>query len=216
MYKTSQAWLIRKFSQGETSLNLCLFSEDEGIYNCRLRGHRNSKKKAIIEPFTALWLSKNSQGFCQKIENSAASMLFAPKNLFCGLYLNELIYYLIRPGEPMPRLYHLYSTTLNSLQTSRLSNLEVILRKFELQFLEILGYGLNFANIKLEDNYLFNLDDGFYKVSSGISGMIIKNIAKYDFTDLATLKSAKIIMRNALNQLLEGRQIKSRDLFGKL
>lgn len=220
----SDAWLLHKKAQGNTSLRLVLFTKEQGVITCSYTGAY--KKNTSLQVFLPLWVAINSSfkgRYIHKIETIGPGLFFKSLNLYSTLYLNELLYLVLKEGEAFPHLYQTYEETLIAL--SRMKEplgIEVLLRRFELIFLKECGYLLPFYT-EVEFNkaviptkfYLFDAEKGFTEAEKGLLGENILAIAHNDFSQLNTLKTAKIIMRKAINYLLEGKQLTSRQFFSK-
>ena len=101
--------------------------------------------------------------------------------------------------------------------------LQPALRRFELELLDQLGYGIDFsvAGERLRDSafYWFEPQVGFQQVNRdtgpvrSVSGKVLQAIARRDFADPAALDAAKLIMRSAIEPLLGDKPLTSRKLF---
>ena len=67
------------------------------------------------------------------------------KSLFCGMYLNELIYRFCKPNDPHPDIFDQYQLSLQQLRIN--NNIELTLRIFELTILKSCGYELDTTGI---------------------------------------------------------------------
>jgi len=67
------------------------------------------------------------------------------KSLFCGMYLNELVYRFCKPNDPHPDIFDQYQQSLYQLRKK--TNIELTLRLFELTILKSCGYELNTTGI---------------------------------------------------------------------
>ncbi len=118
----------------------------------------------------------------------------------------------------------MYEEALSEL--SKQSEIEPVLRSFELNLLELLGYGIDFS--VLADNtvddcwYHFHHDSGFEQVVNAndklgkyFSAVVLQHIAEKNFTELETQKAAKRLLRAALSGHLGEKPISSRSLFRK-
>lgn len=176
-----------------------------------------------MQPFSPLWLSvnlRNEYFYVNTLESTASSLDLKGNNLFAAIYLNELLYYSIKPQDPCPHLFESYEISLNALQTIN-ENLaiEVILRQFERRLLHTCGYSLNLTEegsgeaISAGNCYQFIAGTGFILSQQGFQGADILAFANQDFSNLSVLKMAKSVMRQAIDHLLMGRVLKSRSLF---
>ena len=219
-----QAWLIHKTPTGDTSLRLRFFTREKGLLDCYYRGARTAKKTAALQPFTPLWLLLNERHhwfYVKSLENAGLPLTLTGPSLFAALYVNELIFHTLTPQEHDERLFSAYQNTLNKLETAKQqSAIEISLRHFEKELLTACGYSLSFTTeansttpIKPTACYQYSAGDGFKENETGIPGHHLLAMAADNFEDAAVLKTAKKIMRHAINHLLGGRQLKSRALY---
>lgn len=221
--KSIQAWLIHKQWSGDTSVRPCFFTAEFGLLHCLYKGGRTPKKQANLQPFTSLWLhldERRNQHYVQSVETENASLSLFGISLFSALYLNELIYYLLKPQAAEPALFHAYAYTLHHLALNQeQSTVETLLRRFEWSLLQACGHSFSLSLdaggqvIKAENYYQFIPGKGIILHVKGIPGEHLLALASDDLSQSAYRKSAKIIMRQAIDHLLGGREIKARSLF---
>lgn len=217
------AWMLHKRPITDNSYYVTFFTEEKGLI---VALYRSSKKQGILQQFTPFWVDfteKLNKFYVNKIEQKSASLNFTKHSLFAGLYINELLYYLLKPEDENNFLFTHYERTLKRLETSSAQNsVEIILRSFEFKLLEAIGYGVNLS-IDIEENsqvnkdkyYNFIPDKGIVSAQQGILGKYLLAIDKYDFRDEIVLKIAKKITRSALDYFLGGKKLNSRDLYIK-
>ena len=220
-----EAWVLHKRPSGDTSAQIIFFTREKGVIICLCKGGRTPKKQAVLQSFTSLWLSIDSQKggyYARSIESTAARFELKGKALFAGLYLNELLYYTLAPMDPYPELFDVYLLTLHGLTvTTDQLVIEVLLRRFEYTLLLACGSSISFTeeafstdSIVSNKRYQFIASTGFIASSDGIlSGRDIIALAQGQLSDVNALKAAKIIMRQAIDHLLGGRKLKSRSLY---
>lgn len=219
--ETVEGWLLHKTPQGDTSLNLSFFCLEKGLVRASYRGGR-SKKQLSLQPFTPLWFSLNEQRdwhYIQKAEALGATIFLEGKALFAALYINELLYYTLAPLEPYPSLFKAYEFTIENLARAKeLFTIEITLRYFEKELLTALGEGIAFdveagSLMPIKENlfYEFKARVGFQQTKdNGILGADIIQLAQGKLDNPQILKLAKVIMRKAIDSLLNGRELKSR------
>ncbi len=220
----TDAWILHKMPVGDTSYYVTFFTKKKGVVVALCRGIKSSKKQAILQQFTPLWVifnEKLDKFYVNNIEAQTASLNFSKDNLFASLYINELLYYLLKPEDEHNDLFDAYKESLLNLQMSASQNsMEILLRSFELNLLQAIGYGLGLS-IEAESNALVQVDKyykfipnrGLVLAQQGILGRYLLAIDKCDFSDDYALKIAKKIIRCALDYCLEGKRLRSRDFF---
>lgn len=222
--KILQALVLHKHWSGDTSARVHFFTRELGLISCLCKGGRTPKKQALLQAFTPIWLGideRYDQFFMRTVENTDHNFNLQGQALFSGLYLNELLYYALKPAYPDPELFDGYCSTLNALTqvTERLA-MEPLLRRFEWTLLRSCGYGFSLkteaqSDIPIDKDayYQFIATEGFVKHVNGLPGAHILALAEDNLSETAYLKSAKIIMRKAIDNLIGGREIKARSLY---
>ncbi|MBA2709822.1 MAG: DNA repair protein RecO [Tatlockia sp.] len=216
--KALEAWVLHKKPSGDSSLRLTFFTRKMGIVECLYKGGRTPKKQAVLQPFQSLWLNLNVHRdwyFVRHIEIIKNTIPLKGNALFAGFYVNELLYYALKPQDPQPELFNAYVQVMQGLSaiSERLA-IEILLRRFEWILLKACGYSLKPQNgFKQEHYYQLIAGEGFVKAEAGFSGKDIIELAEGRLETLSVLKSAKLIMRQAIDHLLNGRVLKSRSLF---
>lgn len=131
----------------------------------------NSPLKSLLQPFSPLKISmRKNRGdlfFITECSLAGEPYKFQIPNLFCAIYLNELLHYLYKSKESDPVLFASYVNALESINHPSLQ--EQNLRAFELNLLDSLGYGLstydfNGEHLQPNDFYRLALETGFVKV----------------------------------------------------
>jgi DNA repair protein RecO (recombination protein O) len=222
--KTIQAWLIHKQWSGDTSARIHLFTSEFGLIHSLCKGGRAPKRQALLQPFTPLWVGfgeRHGIYYTNSVESISPALSLVGHGLFSALYLNELVYYTLKPMDSEPLLFQAYQETLNALVLSEERvHVESLLRRFEWALLCACGHGFSFSEegrtgrkVSEQSYYQFIADEGFILAPSGISGAHLLALAADDLLDYEVLKSAKKIMRQAIDYLLGGRELKSRALY---
>ncbi|KTD31155.1 DNA repair protein recO [Legionella moravica] len=222
--KSLQAWVIHKQWSGDTSARVTFFSRELGLVNCLCKGGRTPKKQSLLQPFTPLWVSvdeRHDRYYTRTMESISPMLPLEGHSLFSGLYINELLYHALRPIYPDTELFDAYLVTLNGLATTenRLT-IESILRRFEWALLHSCGHSFSWTEeartgglVRTEYNYQFIAGEGFVVSDKGIPGEHLLALAEDNLDEASCLKSAKRIMRQAIDHLLGGREIKARALY---
>jgi len=222
--KAIQSWVLHKHWSGDTSARVSFFTRELGLVHCFCKGGRTPKKQALLQAFTPLWVSideRYDRYYAQTIESISPMLLLEGNSLFSALYINEILYYALKPHYPDALLFDAYLLTLNGLAlTKDRLVLESILRRFEWTLLHACGYSFSLTQeagisrpILADLYYQFVAGEGFVINNKGIPGEHILALAQDNLTEVDYLKSAKIIMRQAIDHLLAGREIKARALY---
>lgn len=142
------------------------------------------------------------------------------KTSYSLLYINELLSKLLPKNAIHEELFDLYEEFLEKVKHD---DLELSLRSFELDMLEMLGYGIDFESdidnadpIRKESQYRFISERGFRKSDKGeLSGKEIFDIRDRNL-DQVPRGSLKRITKEAILLCLDGRELASRDIFRRL
>lgn len=219
-----QAFILHKQWSGDTSAKVTFFSREAGLLDCLCKGVKTSKKYSLLQAFTPMWICVNEKYqsfYLQNIEHIAPSFYLEGHALFSGLYVNELLYHVLRAGSSEPELFDAYLGTLEGLVTSiDNSTLEACLRRFEWSLLKACGQTFSFTEeahtarpVQITRNYQFIPGDGFVSMTKGIPGAHLLALSADQLNTTDYLKTAKFIMRQAISHLLGGKALKTRDLF---
>ena len=230
------AYLLHRRPYRESSWLLECFSKELGRLSVIGRSQGKKNGKGILQPFTPIEIQLGGRGNLKYLRQFEAQSLAIPlqgEALYCGLYLNELLYHLLQAELPLPALYQSYQESLIALAktsltaTSIRSRQEQILRAFEFSLLGILGYQLELDQsqgqpLNEQRYYHYIKGDGLVPAhashgrSQAFTGAELLAISKGEFNNSTQLKTAKQITRIALQPLLNGRELKSRQLFKKM
>jgi DNA repair protein RecO (recombination protein O) len=224
MIKSVPGWLIHKQWSGDTSTRVYFFTSELGLVNCLYKGGRTLKKQVVLQPYTPLWINLEARYQCyyaQSVECSSSTLHLRATSLFSAIYLNELIYYTLKPFIPEIELFQAYLFTLNQLSmTNDRLMIEALLRRFEWTLLHTCGHGFSLTTevdtyqlVHSHKYYQFIPGKGLVVAQKGIPGEHLLALAADDLTTPDYLKSAKMIMRKAIDYLLGGREIKARTLY---
>ena len=223
------AYILHTRAYRDTSLLVDIFSANYGRLSLIAKGARKPKQyqRHLLQPFIPLLISWQGKGQLKTllaVEASAPSLELQGRFLYSGLYLNELLNYILPPNDASQGVFELYVAALDQLRLQ--VDLECCLRQFEFLLLSELGYGIDFtmdiANgqpIKETSVYRFVVEQGFVEVLSDIGEMpcypggLLIAIAHQQFDCLEVRRAAKAISRQALAPYLQGRELKSRELF---
>ena len=225
-------WVLRSVPYKEYSQLVDLFTENCGRVTAVIHGSRKPKSplKSLLQPFnyiSAVLSRKNSDLFSLKDIELKNSIVLKPKELICAQYLNEIIFYLLEKNIPEPKIFGNYYRALKELGSGGQTNIEALLRSFELDLLDNLGYGINFVNdyqgtiIRSNVNYVYELDSGFIPISfdsdnkNVFLGACLASIYRRDFRDRNVLQATKYICKMVINSKLGNNKIYTRALFAQ-
>ncbi len=223
-----RAFVLHTRPWSETSLLLDVFTEESGRVRLIAKGARSrrSNLKGALQPFVPLLIRFGGRGEVKTLRGAEAVSLALPLNgisLYSGLYVNEL---LARVLEQETRFSDLFFDYLHCIQelAGTDGTPEPALRRFELALLAHLGYGVDFLHCAgsgeaVSDNmtYLYREEKGFIASvvinNNSFTGHQLKALSERTFVNVDTLRAAKRFTRMALKPYLQGKPLKSRELF---
>jgi DNA repair protein RecO (recombination protein O) len=223
------AYILHTRPYRDTSMLVDFLTPEFGRITAVARGVRARKtpKRNLLNPFTRLLISfqgKTDLKLLTHFEAEGAHFPLTAKHLFSGFYLNELLVRLLPELDAHPEIYSLYEQSLQALSGQQ--DLEPVLRVFEFQLLQELGYGIDFnADAKSGDvisaqaSYCLDPSQGVYVAHADVplnfqfSGAHINAIAQRDFVLPEVKQTAKRISRILLKPLLGSKPLMSRELF---
>lgn len=231
---TYAAYVLHTRAFRETSLMLDLFTREQGRVSAVFKGGRKgSRARARPEPFLQYHVGLFGNGDLKSIASFEVDSQFGIERLqgarlFSGLYLNELLYHLLLANVQQADVFQAYEDVLLALHKT--ANFEAHLRNFELRLMDSLGYGLSFdreadgsSQIGTDKQYEFLAGSGFQACSSGvpdqqrtlISGEVLLKIVSGEWSEPLVLSTLKQVNQQALQHMLKGKTLNSRDIFRK-
>lgn len=228
----------------DTSRMLDVFTRDHGRLTLFARGVRGPKSRSasLLQPFRLLlasWSGSGDAGQLTQVEAAGVREATLVRDsaspsetedalkplpaaaLLSAWYLNELVLKLTTRHDPQPLVFDLYHESLGRLRAGE--DIAAVLRRFERQLLDLLGYGVEFRSearegqaLKDDAYYHFHPELGFTEVSGGAQqgtvfrGRDLLGIAEDRYDDTAVLETARSVLRVALDHALEGRDLRTR------
>lgn len=220
------ALIIQHRPYRETSLLLDVFTRDFGIVPVLAKGVRKEKSKlaGLLLPFLLINISYLDRGELKLLTQveSVCSYPLQSLGLYCGFYVNELLYKFLHKHDPYPDLFIRYQRCLLELSTT--DNIEQSLRYFELELLMETGYGIELDldssnNVKVEEHRRYNYQPQLGMVEAGnglVAGQTLQALVAQQALDAIALQEAKLLLRRMLDSHLQGQSLKSRDVLMKI
>lgn len=223
------AYLIHVRPYQNTSALADFFTLNYGRIHSVVRGAYRLKNPArgILQPFIPLfirWIGKKELVTLTHIEQKAKKFDLKGEIIWWGFYVNELLSYLLNGHTPHEDLFWAYESLLSSLMQSPH---QLTLRLFEKRLLQMLGYAISFKQeYKTEDpiqpqaQYHFLPGQGFHRLNYNknfdvdvFSGESLLALANENLENEKVLRDAKRLMRLAIDWMLNGKPIKTREFF---
>ncbi len=225
------AYVLHQRPYRDSSLLLEVFSHQYGRVGLVARGVKGKSKprQALLQAFVPLqlsWSGRGELGTVTDVEANGAMLQLKGQILLSGFYLNELLMHLLHRHDPHPDLFDYYRYTLEQLSVNTdPRRLQQILRLFEMQLLQEIGYGLQLdyevgQGDAIEPDAVYRyvlgqgpvraqpdmLDAGLFKGSSLLA------FSMQQLDDAKSLKDAKRLTRLVLDHYLAGKKLNSRQL----
>ena len=213
---------VKDFS--ETSLIAEVFSKELGKVSLIAKGAKKPKSKF----FGALQTS-NKVRVCLSGRSDLKTLIeveliaslgsaVLAGSAYSYLYINELIANIIPKDAHAEDIYRAYDKLMRESQETKLD--EYSLRAFEMELLELLGYGIHFAPDIVATNkqsYHYQFERGFVIIDDN-EGFSYDEMVALEEGKLHLVSKAKLkeLTKEAISHCIEGKEIHSRRIFKKL
>ena len=221
---TDECFLLHQRPYGETSIISEVFTKNNGKMSLIAKGAKKPKSKffGYLVPFYKLNITYSGRSELKTLTNIDRDLSnfnnTLSKKSYSLLYINELLIKLLPKDASHVELFNLYEDFLEEI--SKKKEIEIVLRHFELDLLDMLGYGLDYDNDIDNNNpivphafYTFISEKGFRESDkSGLSGENIISIKNRNLEEVPR-KSLKEITTKAIRFCLDGKELSSREIF---
>lgn len=225
----TSGYVLHRRPYRETSAIVDVLTHDFGRMSFVAKGMQRNKNpnKGLLQPMQLLRLDmvcKNTLKTLRTVEPDGPLFKLQGRALYSLFYVNELLVRVLTDEMAIDGLFLSYHQLLQHLDNGH--QIEPLLRQFELQLLEQLGYGVDYqhdcmGNEIVDDAcfYQFIPDNGFMPLG--------KDVARANYTfegrhlvamsqgrwDAQALRAAKRLTRLAMHPLLGDKPLNSRKLF---
>ena len=224
-----KAYVLHTRAYKNTSLIVEVMTRENGRMTLVAKGAKRLKSpfQGVLQPFTPLfiaWGGRSEMKTLYTAEVISGTNTFSGDLIYTGFYINELIAYLLHKHEAHTALFDRYQHCLDDLQQGL--DTELTLRYFELALLGELGYGVSLEYdlqtgepVSADTLYQYNMEMGVMAASGDrssslcISGDTVLGLAAEDISTDKQKIEAKKLLRSILEYHLEGRPLKTRELF---
>ncbi len=198
-------------------------TREHGRVRLVARGVRK-RKGWVIEQFRQYRLSWRGRSELKNLTSIESIHSFWPQGdyLYAAMYLNEILARSIQLGDVVENVFEAYETALVDLDGE--NPIEPALRTFERKLLRELGYEIIFdyeltdgAAVEPDRQYRFVQGSGFMRTNDDAPdvhwGRSLLAIAQNDYYDKRARRTAKIVLREALQRHIGLQPLESRQLF---
>lgn len=221
-------FLLHQRPYKNTSIIAEIFTRNSGKISLIAKGAKNPKSKffGYLVPFEKLQITYSGRSDLKTLTNidkqHNLNNTHLSKKSYSLLYINELMIKLLPKDAANEDLFNLYSKFVEDSNATE--EMDILLRNFELDLLEVLGYGINFESdidldqpIAPEKDYIFIAERGFQVGNKGseFNGQDIINIKERNFKNIPSVK-LKQLTQATIMYCLEGNDLKSRQIFRRL
>ena len=221
---SDDCFLLHQRSYGETSLIIDVFTKKDGKISLIAKGAKKPKSKffGYLVPFHKLSINYSGRSELKTLTNIDRNLMHSKstftKTSYSLLYVNELLIKLLPKNAQQEDLFLLYEKLLSDINLNE--NLELTLRRFELDMLDTMGYGFDYEYdinnnepIDVDSSYRFVSERGFRKSKNAtFLGKDIINLKNRNLEDVP-LKELKEITKKAITFCLDGNDLASRKIF---
>ncbi len=223
-------YVLHTYPFKETSLVVELFARNFGRVATTAKGARRPRSAMrgllqAFQPMSATWSGKQELKTLHGLDWYGSLLLLQGEALMCGFYLNELLLRLLPREDPHEALFEYYANTLKALASGQ--DLATTLRRFELKFLQELGYAIplesdvNGEPILETQQYRYEAEHGAFRLQGSmrrdddgvqLSGKTLLDMANDDYSDVQTKQQSKQLMRYLLAHYLGEKPLHTRQL----
>lgn len=237
-----KAYVLHSYPYRETSLILQAWTQKHGRLGLVAKGARRPKSpsRSLLVPFQPLvisWFGRGELRTLKTAEPAAPATPLSGQSLLSAFYLNELLLKLTHRDDPHEGLFDAYDAAITELRAiSRSggpqSQVERVLRRFELRMLQELGYAVELtreagthAPIVAEREYLYVVERGPIPAPQDgetpsnalrLRGLTLIDLEQGRLEDAATVAQAKQLMRLLINHSLNGQELATRAMLRDL
>lgn len=225
------AYVLHQRPYRDTSALVELFTPEHGRVGAVAKGVKRPKSpwRGLLQPFRPLLVSWTGGGDLKTltaVEPQGEPLWLPAQSLASGFYLNELLMRLLQRHDAHVALFGCYDASLRALASATADTLEGVLRGFELNLLEALGYGLILdheaetgAPIEPDAQYTYHPEQGPLRANGAehdygvpISGRSLAALRDNVWQDAQQRREAKQLLRTVLAHYLGPKPLHSREL----
>jgi DNA repair protein RecO (recombination protein O) len=223
------AFLLHHYPWRDSSRILEFLTRVHGRVSVFARAVRrgSSALPAALQPFRETlvsWSARGEAGQLTGAERVGSVGLLAGDRLMSGFYANELLIRLLPRHDPHPALFDAYALLVARLHDAAADPART-LRLFEKRLLEELGWGLDLehdaaSGLPIEGGraYRYRIDRGAEAIDGVAEGPLVfpgaslLSLAREELADRVSIADARRLLRAALDQCLDGRELRTREV----
>lgn len=235
-----RGYVLHSYPYRETSLILQAWTEKHGRLGLVAKGARRprSASRIVLVPFQPLaleWFGRGELRTLKSAEPTVPATPLAGEALMSAFYMNELLLKLTTRDDPHEALFAAYDEAISQLRAlsrsgpaPRATDLEPVLRRFELKLLQEVGYAVELsreagshAPIAAEREYFYVVERGAVDAAPEqeapanavrLRGLTLIDLERGRFEDPTTVAQSKQLMRLLIHHSLNGQELATRTL----
>ena len=231
--ETQVAYILHKRAFRDSSQILDVFSREHGRISLMSRGSRGTKSKTggllqIFRPLLLGWQGRGEMPFLNSVDMAdIKAPMLTGKSQMSAMYINELLVYLLHKNDVHEEIFDQYHACLYAL--TDVTNIEIVLRFFEKELLQSLGFGLNLVvdadsgePVREDAHYAYHFEHGPVLCDKArqiknpvLSGASLISFDNDQIEGVQQRNEIKQLMRYILSGHLGYKKLKSRELFRK-
>jgi len=240
------AYILHQRPYKDASAIVEIFSAEHGRHGLVAKGIKRStsRLRGVMQSFQPLlmsWVGRGELGTLTAVEMRGHALVFEPKYYSSAFYMNELLLRLLQRDDPHVELFSCYDNALRSLAALTGARdtalpLQAILRLFEVNLLQLLGYALILdhdvktnepINDECQYDYMFDYgpvrstDDDSESNRVVVNGATLQALSRLSRSDgeiagvnsSLIFKEAKRLLRGVLDYYLGYKPLQSREMY---
>ena len=231
--ETQVAYILHKRPFRDSSQIIEAFTREHGRISLMSRGTRGAKSKTagllqIFRPLLIGWQGRGEMPFLNSVEMAdIKAPVLSGKSQMSAMYINELLVYLLHKNDVHAEVFDQYHRCLYALKEA--DNVEIVLRLFEKELLQLLGFGLNLVvdadsgePVREASHYAYHFEHGPVLCDKNrqlktpiVSGESLLAYEQSKIVSDRQRSEIKQLMRFVLAGHLGRNKLKSRELFRK-
>lgn len=216
-------FVLQTYPWRETSLIVEVLTRDYGRVSLVAKGAKRpaSKFRGLLNPFSPLLFSFSGKSEVRTLTDVSwlGTLALSESALMAAFYMNELVMRLTGRLDPNPALFSAYSRALKELAQG--AGRTVVLRHFELDLLQAIGYGLPESEFE-SDWYAYRGGD-FFAVDSPnqnyglpVRGETLRRMKAGRITVGEEESEVRSLTREMIRYYLDGKQLSTRRIMEEI
>ena len=217
------AYILHSHPYRDTSLLLDVFTRHQGRVSVLAKGAKRPYtqwRASVFQTFQTLSMSFTSKSDVKTLLDAewvGGIPMLQGAALISGYYMNEWLRRGLARDDVHEGLFDAYQHSLADLSLSSVAEPAAVLRGFEMQLLEQLGFGVPlFVVGDIEPNALYGLSQHEWVRQAdspiNVHGQTLLDMRNADFHAPQTAQEAKILLRHFLHQYVGDKPLHTRNL----